>query len=274
MGAWQTDGRTGAQSTTAKWPASSREQKKKKNWGAGEPRLRFPLAWIPARIAPNLTDTLGLGPGPLCAQLRKVTDLLLLSGSMVEGDTSGVSRDEITVLLNRAAADDPGARDALFSLFYEELHQRASALMDQQPNGHTLQPTALVGEMYLRLFKGQSAGWTDRRHFLLSAARAMRHVLVDHARRKSAKKRSGEAQREPLDLWLVACEERAVDLTVLDEVLTKLAEFDPEMLTAVELRLFGNASSEEAARALGMGQRTFERRWQAVRAWLYKELRS
>jgi RNA polymerase sigma factor (TIGR02999 family) len=168
--------------------------------------------------------------------------------------------------------DAPDRRaPALLDTLYVELRRQAEHAMRGQPAGHTLQPTALVHEAYLKL-AANSQSWADRTHFLATAAKAMRHVLIDHARKRNAEKRRARGEEEPLDGLLVAYEDHALNLLALDEALARLEEFDPELARAVELRFFGGLSLTECARTLGMSQRTFERRWVATRTWLYAQL--
>ena len=144
--------------------------------------------------------------------------------------------------------------------------------MREQRKDHTLQATALVNEAYLRLHDGRELAATDRIGFLALASTAMRCVLVDHARSRGRDKRQPPGERVPLDALLVAYEDRAVDMLALDEGLERMDAFDPEMARAVEMRFFGGLSAEETAGFLGIPLRTFERRWQAARAWLRAEI--
>jgi RNA polymerase sigma factor (TIGR02999 family) len=167
--------------------------------------------------------------------------------------------------------EDVGPSPSVESL-YAELHRLAEQCMLGQPPGHTLQTTALVHEAYLRLAPKAHLAWEDRARFLATAAKAMRHVLVDHARARSRRKRTPPGQELPLDRIVPAYEDRAHDLVALDEALERLAAFDAPMAQAVELRFFGGISFEECARVLGLPLRTFERRWAAVKAWLRAEV--
>jgi RNA polymerase sigma factor (TIGR02999 family) len=182
-------------------------------------------------------------------------------------------RTETEKLLRDVEAGTDGAGEALFQLVHTELRRRAEALMRRQPRGHTLQATALVGEAYLRLFSGAPVHWNDHKHFLLAASRAMRHTLVDHARAKARLKRAGDRIDSPLDDLVVEYEDRALDIEALQRALARLETMDPDMARAVELRFFCGSSVEETARILGMAERTFERRWQMTRAWLFGEVR-
>lgn len=180
---------------------------------------------------------------------------------------------DITVMLRAAADGDTDARSDLLDALYADLKQCAAGLMQRQPSGHTLQATAVVHEVYMRLFRSSPAGWTDRRHFLLAASRAMRHLLVDHARRRNAAKRDGVPIPLEESTLVTEFESRAIDLEALDVALKKLANEKPEMARAVELRFFADVSQEEVARILDMPHRTFQRRWAMTRAWLFEELR-
>ncbi len=195
-------------------------------------------------------------------------------GSRAAGTSMSPSRPaDITALLSRMHAGDDEARSELFARLYRELHLRAEAWMRWQSPAHTLQATALVHEACLRLLCTEPC--QDRTHFLALAASAMRSVLVDHARRKASTKRSGRWNRVPIDALdgvVVACEERALDVVALDEALERLARMDPPMARAVELAYFGGLSQPEIAACLDLPLRSFQRHWQATRAWLSAEL--
>ena len=180
---------------------------------------------------------------------------------------------DVAELLARMKSGDEGARRALLDAVYRDLHARATALMRAQRRDHTLQPTALVHEAYIKLLGSREASFEDARHFFATAARAMRAVLVDHARGKRRDKRTSPGERVPLDELVAQHEARATDLVALDEALEKLARFDEPMARAVELRFFGGLSVDETARLLGMPRRSFERHFAAARAWLHAEIR-
>ena len=144
--------------------------------------------------------------------------------------------------------------------------------MEGERGDHTLQPTALVHEAYLRLMGGARMEWEDRAHFLNVAARAMRRVLVDHARKRHAKKRGGRREREPLDDAVDVYAERGLDVLALDDALERLAGVDDQLARIVELRYFAGLSNPEAARVIGMPLRSLERGWFSARAWLRAEL--
>lgn len=173
------------------------------------------------------------------------------------------------LLLDRISHGDEGARSELFSLLYSELHRIARNRMRAQI-GISMQPTALINEVFLRLAKGS---WNDRKHFLLSASRAMHHVLIDHARARERRKRQASRVDLELDEVVAQYQGHALDLEGLDGALTELGRNDPEMAQAVYLRFFAGLPAEEIVAMLGLSQRTYERRWALTRAWLYKRLR-
>lgn len=178
-----------------------------------------------------------------------------------------------TRLLERIAGGDAGAACELLPLVYGELHRVAEALMERQPAGHTLQPTALVHEAWLKLFGGKLPGeLRDRGHFLSVAARAMRQVLIDHVRARRAERRGGGAQKLGLDQLAAAIEEEAVDVLGLHEALEELERLDPELAQVVELRFFAGLTIEATAKALGVSTPTIERRWRVARMLLRERL--
>lgn len=165
------------------------------------------------------------------------------------------------------------ARDDVFRAVYSMLRTEAKAAMRGQRASHTLQPTALANEAFLKLAQQASTQWTSRAHFLGVAARAMRSILVDHARTKSRAKRKATGTRVKLDATLAEFETRSFDLVVLDEALEKLAKTHERAARIVELRFFGGLRFEEIAEILGVPLRSIEREWQLARAWLHAELR-
>ncbi|MEQ8767449.1 MAG: ECF-type sigma factor [Planctomycetota bacterium] len=166
---------------------------------------------------------------------------------------------------------DPASFEGPFAEAYAELRRLASAQLGRRA-GHTLQPTAIVHEVFLRLAKSGEDRALARTDCLHLAARAMRSVLVDHARRRNALKRGGDAQRVPLDEAVAAYEERSTDLCALDEALDRLATFDSGLARLIDLRFFGGLSIEETARELGVSERTVYREWQLAKSWLQHEL--
>lgn len=178
----------------------------------------------------------------------------------------------ITQLLERLNSGDEAAGDALAPLVHAELRRLADDLMRRQPAGHTLQPTALVNEAWLRLARDGEAAWRDHRHFFRVAAKAMRSILVDHARRKAALKRAGAGLRVPLDEALEAYERRSIDVVAVDEALERLAAIDGDLVRLVELRFFAGLSIPETARVLDVSTPTVERGWRTARALLQIQL--
>jgi RNA polymerase sigma factor (TIGR02999 family) len=182
--------------------------------------------------------------------------------------------DRTTTLLRGASRGDAGAADQLFGLVYAELRRVAQRLMASEPTAHTLQATALVHEAYVRLLGGGAAvDWTDRAHFVRTAARAMRNVLVDHARAARRDKRGGGAEKRGLDLVLDEIERGGeIDVVALHDALARFAALDEQAARVVELRFFAGLSIEDAARVLEVSTPTVERAWRTARLWLSREL--
>jgi len=180
---------------------------------------------------------------------------------------------EVTRLLERASAGDAGARATLFDVLYRELRRVAEAAMRDERADHTLQPTALVHEAFLRL-AGDQGRFESRAHFLGVAAGAMRRVLVDHARGRNAQKRGSGATLVTVDDLddLPQPSVDDVDLGVLDDALSRLTALDARQGQIVELRFFGGLSVEETAAVVGVSERTVKREWQLSRAWLRREI--
>jgi RNA polymerase sigma factor (TIGR02999 family) len=183
---------------------------------------------------------------------------------------------QITQLLHRLgeadAASAASLREQLFVLVYEELRKTARGLMRQESAQHTLQPTALVHESFLRLVDSKATEFADRAHFLAIAARCMRQVLVDHARAKAAEKRGGDRQRVTLDTSLAEAGAHELELLILDDALSKFARLDPRAAQVAELRLFGGLAVNEIAHTLGVSARTVDGDWASARLWLSREL--
>jgi RNA polymerase sigma factor (TIGR02999 family) len=188
------------------------------------------------------------------------------------------SDHDITELLLAWRAGDRDALDRLFPLVYEELRQIAHRRLGREREGHTLGTTALVNEAYLKLVDQTRAQWADRAQFFAVAARAMRRILVDYARRHHALKRGGAPVQVNLDdealgdAALVA-DQRADTLLALDDALTRLAELDERLARVVECRFFGGFTEEETAEVLGVTPRTVRRDWVKAKGWLYQTLR-
>lgn len=160
----------------------------------------------------------------------------------------------------------------LVELMYPELRALAARLMRRERKGHTLQPTAIVNEAFLRLVDQGTIEWQDRAHFVGIAARVMRQILVDHARRKQTAKRGGGAPRVTLDEAMIAAPDTTFDLIALDDVLTKFAALDARRSHVAELRVFGGLTAKEIAVELGVSTRTAESDWAVARMWLAREL--
>ena len=173
-----------------------------------------------------------------------------------------------TGLLRQWSSGDEAARDALMALAYQELKRIARAQMAGERAGHTLQPTALVHEAYLKLADGASIDWQDRTHFFAVSARVIRQVLVDSARRRNAARRDARGA-EPLTLSVT---EDIVDLHALDQALHRLEALDATQARVVELRYFAGLTIAETAHSMELSTATVERAWRAARAWLYGQL--
>jgi RNA polymerase sigma-70 factor (ECF subfamily) len=182
------------------------------------------------------------------------------------------SSDSVTRLLADVRLGRREAVDRLLPVVHDELRRIAGSYMRRERADHTLQPSALVNEAYLRLVDQRDVEWRDRAHFVGVAARLMRMILVDYARARRATKRAGGAERVPLDETVVTAGERDVDLLALDEALARLAEMDPRLGHVVELRYFGGLTTRETAEALGVSTATVEREWATARGWLRREL--
>ena len=179
---------------------------------------------------------------------------------------------DITGLLLAWRAGDRGALDRLFPLVYEELRRIAHRQLGRERPDHTLGTTALVHEAYMKLVDQTRAQWTDRAQFFAVAARAMRRILVDYARRHRALKRGGERERISLDDAALVAEERADTLIALDEALKRLSELEERLSRVVECRFFGGLTEEETAEALAVTPRTVRRDWVKAKGWLYRAL--
>ncbi len=181
----------------------------------------------------------------------------------------------VTRLLNQVAAGESAATEELFPLVYDQLRALASRYFRDQAAGHTLQPTALVHEAYLKLVGPTDIQWESRRQFLALASKAMRSILVDHARRKNRAKRGGGWQRVSIDVaeaFRPASGVGVLDMLALDEALSKLAELDKRQEQLVELRFFGGLKAEQAAEVLGISTTTATHQWRVARAWLQRLL--
>lgn len=189
---------------------------------------------------------------------------------MADRDAAG---GPISQLLADWADRDSTAREELIPIVYEELRRLAHHYMRGERPGHTLQTTALVNEVYLRLAGIEGLQWRDRAHFFAMAATLMRRVLVDHARQRGREKRGGGVSVVTLDETTVSSQP-AVDVVALDEALQRLGAVDPQQCRVVELRFFAGLSVEETAEVLGVSAATVKRDWATARLWLYHELES
>jgi len=185
----------------------------------------------------------------------------------------GQSSREVTQLLDAWQRGDVDARERLLPLVYDELRRVARARLRAERPGHTLQPTALVHEAYLRLVGG-AATPRNRTHLFAVAARMMRQILVDHARRRGARKRGGDVTAVSLNTAVEAPEIPIVDLLALDQALDELSALDPRLCRVVELKFFAGFNITETAEALDISPATVERDWTVSRAWLHQRLSS
>jgi RNA polymerase sigma factor (TIGR02999 family) len=179
---------------------------------------------------------------------------------------------DATRLLSAVEQGDPKAAEELLPLVYEELRRLAALKMADQPAGHTLQPTALVHEAYLRLVGADQRSWQNSRHFFAAAAEAMRHILIDSARKKRRLKRGGDWQRVDLEEVHLAVDTDPDGLLAVDEALEDFAREDPSKAELVKLRFFAGLSLPQAAQTLGLSLATAKRSWAFSRAWLYRRL--
>jgi RNA polymerase sigma factor (TIGR02999 family) len=182
------------------------------------------------------------------------------------------ARHEVTQLLDQVRGGERGAVDRLLALVYDDMRMVARHQLHGQSPGHTLQPTDLVHEAYARMVGPGAAMPDNRKHFLAVAGKAMRCVLIDHARGKDADKRGGQWARVELDGIVSRAAERGVDLLALDDSLTRLEAVNPDRMRLVELRFFGGLSVEEAAEVLAVSPATVKREWAATKVWLYRQL--
>ncbi len=181
---------------------------------------------------------------------------------------------KVTQLLIEWSNGNQAALDKLTPLVYEELHRLAHHYMSGERGGHTLQTTALINEAYLRIIDQGQVRWQNRAHFFGVSAQVMRHILVDHARRRHNAKRGGDALRVSLAEAAVVSKEPTGDVVAIDEALKRLAAIDPRKSQVVELRFFGGLTIEETAEVLKVSPITVRREWTTAKAWLYKAVTS
>ena len=193
---------------------------------------------------------------------------------------NSVKTDEVTQLLIKLTDGNESALENLLPLIYDELRRLASSYLRRERKDHTLQPTALVHEAYLKLVDQTQVQWQNRAHFFGVAAQIMRRLLVDHARRHTADKRGGEAEKLPLEEEILvvaggaANQEKSVELLALDEALENLEKIDPRKSRIVELRYFSGLSVEETAEVIGVSPVTVKREWRMAKAWLYGAIKN
>ncbi|HXG64482.1 MAG TPA: sigma-70 family RNA polymerase sigma factor [Blastocatellia bacterium] len=182
-------------------------------------------------------------------------------------------QQDVTRLLVNWRNGDAAALEDLLPIIYKELRRLAGRYLRRERPDHTLQPTALVHEAWLRLAEQEHVAWQNRAHFFGVAAQVMRRILIDHARNHHRARRGGGRRKVSLDDVIELSQERAADLIALDDALKSLAVIDPRKSRVVELRYFGGLSVEETAEALGVSDKTVMRDWALARAWLYNAIR-
>jgi RNA polymerase sigma factor (TIGR02999 family) len=184
--------------------------------------------------------------------------------------TTDDQRDDLTGLLLEWRHGDKAALETLTPLVYDELRRIAHRYVRREREGHTLQTTALVNEAFVRLAGADKIAWQNRTHFFAVTAQVMRHILIDHARRRHYTKHGGQVRQVALEDAAAMSRQRAAELVMLDEALAELAKLDPRKSRVVELRYFGGLSLEETAEVLEVSPMTVRRDWRAAKAWLYK----
>jgi RNA polymerase sigma-70 factor, ECF subfamily len=187
---------------------------------------------------------------------------------------ASISSPNVTELLLDWQQGDQGALERLTPLVYDELRRIAHSYMQRERNGHTLETAALVNEAYLRLAGQQDIEWQSRKHFFAAIAQVMRHILVDHARRRHYAKHGGELQRVELEEAALMSHQRAAELVALDEALAELTKMDARKGRVVELRYFGGLSLEETAELLEISPVTVRRDWRVAKAWLFRRIKT
>ncbi|MCW9708499.1 sigma-70 family RNA polymerase sigma factor [Fodinibius salsisoli] len=178
----------------------------------------------------------------------------------------------MTQLLLEAGSGDKEAMDALYPHVYNQLRDIAKAQLSKERSGHTIQKTALVHEVYLKLIDQTRVDWQGRTHFYAIASRAMRQILIDYARKRNAQKRGGNQEPLPFDEEKIALDNHTEQLLELNDLIDKLAEFDERKSRVVEMRFFGGMTIREIAELLDVSTRTIDRDWLKARGWIYQEL--
>ena len=203
---------------------------------------------------------------------RAEADVYLSGSSSLGRRARTMSDPNVTQLLRTVAGGDQRDLNALMAAIYDDLRRLAVVHMQAERNNHTLQPTALVHEAYLRLIDQRSTDWNDRVHFFSVASCVIRRILVDHARARATDKRGGGNRGVPIGEIDPPAPDSTVDLVALDDALSTLRELSPRQAQIVELRYFGGMTIEEIADALSIGRRSVDRDWAAAKAWLFCEL--
>lgn len=181
---------------------------------------------------------------------------------------------EVSELLTNHRSGDTAALDQLLPLVYDELHRIARNCLRQERPGHTLQPTALVNEAYLRLIDQRQANWQNRAHFFGVAAQLMRRILLDYARKRHALRRGGNQQKISLDEALIVSEDRFPELIALDTALDRLSSIDAQQARIAELHVFAGLTMREIAEVLGCDEHLVQQEWRMAKAWLHSTLAS
>jgi len=179
---------------------------------------------------------------------------------------------QLTELLQQVNSGREGALEELMPAVYAELRRQAARYLRRERQNHTLQPTALVNEAFIKLIDQRQVRWQNRAHFFGIAAQSMRRIMIDHARTRQRIKRGGVQHAVTLDEAMIAGEATSIDVLALDEALTRLAAIDARQAKIVELRYFGQLSVEETAEVTGLSPATIKREWAMARAWLHAEL--
>jgi RNA polymerase sigma factor (TIGR02999 family) len=192
--------------------------------------------------------------------------------SKAEPQESGQVYQEITRILRAAQTGEGNSTEDLIPPIYDELRRLAAYRMSIMQAGQTLQPTALVHEVYLKLLRPDGENWVNRRHFFTAAAEAMRRILIDHDRRRRSLKRGGDLKRTEIDVEALPCTPPGVDFLDLNLALDELAREDPESAELVKMRYFTELTLEEVASVLGVSKRTVSNRWAYAKAWLHCRL--
>ena len=212
----------------------------------------------------------------LAKYFRKSAQKISIFLQTAYNEAANVSEEQkqISVILKDWSGGNRASADVLLSLVYDELRKIAAQYLRKERSDHTLQPTALVHEAYLKLVDISDISWQDRAHFFAVSSNVMRQILVDYARARLADKRGGAAQRIALEDAISFSNEPDVDLIALDEALKQLAEFDEQQSRLVELRFFGGLTIEETAEVLGISPATVKREWTMAKAWLFRRMKN